>query len=137
MAEPKRFWLTVLISVILAVLVGYWLRGLLDMPEQVTQRLVVGPTAKDIRGDDLILHITSMDQVVWTAQDGATPLSIEFEQDIFDGTTPVNGRYQVRCSGAQCSSGNIKKGTKTGQSYKYWQRLGAGTPVDGRIIIMR
>ncbi len=106
-----------------------------------TRAIVVGPSAATLNYKKVALSKDMGDIAFWASKEKNRHLKIEFEDQIFEGMTPVGSRYRVNCSGRTCFSGEIREGTSEGL-YKYWQILEGPEgqnkdEKDGWIIIQR
>ena len=84
--------------------------------------IVVGPSAATLNYKKVALSKDMGDIAFWASKEKNRHLKIEFEDQIFEGMTPVGSRYRVNCSGRTCFSGEIRESTPYGL-YKYWQIL--------------
>ena len=87
-----------------------------------TRAIVVGPSAATLNYKKVALSKGKGDLAFWASTEKTRYLKIEFEDQIFEGMTPVGSRYRVDCAGRTCSSGEIRAETANGL-YKYWQIL--------------
>jgi hypothetical protein len=155
--------LTILITGVLALFIGFLVGRAVSphqppgppptvtpLPEPCSAKgnhtVTVGPKASDLNGDDC-LKLKKDQLLTWVAKDPKRMLTIEFEDQIFDGMTPghnVNGKqlYVVDCRNRHCFSRSVKSDVpEDGAKHKYWQFLsddpGGGNPdqADGWIVI--
>lgn len=113
-------------------------------PNKGNHTITVGPRASDLNGDDC-LRLKKTELLMWVAKDPQRELTIEFEDQIFDGMTPghvENGKqlYVVDCRNRHCFSRTVKSEAAPDVKHKYWQYLsdpGGGNPdkADGWIVI--
>ena len=102
--------------------------------------IVVGPRAQDLSLPLVEISKKDEDVLFWVSKSKGRVLYIEFEEELFEGMKPVNGRFRVECKGRICQSGEIKPGAPENKEHKYWQILenpdgSSRDKVDGRIII--
>jgi hypothetical protein len=114
-------------------------------PHKGNHTITVGPKASDLNGDDC-LRLKKSELLTWVAKEPQRMLTIEFEDQIFEGMAPghlENGKqlYVVDCKNRHCFSRSVKQDAVSDVKHKYWQFLsddpGGGNPdkADGWIII--
>ncbi|HYK43209.1 MAG TPA: hypothetical protein VE007_12535 [Thermoanaerobaculia bacterium] len=116
-----------------------------ECPKKGNHTITVGPKAKDLSDECLTMKKSQI--ITWVALEENRALTIEFEQEIFEGMEPghtENGKQLYvfkNCQNRRCSTTKTKSGVSTGVKYKYWQFLsddpGGGNPdkADGWIVI--
>jgi hypothetical protein len=108
--------------VLATVVAGAALGGFSGCTPKGTRAIVVGPSAATLNYKKVALSKEMGDIAFWASKEKNRHLKIEFEDQIFEGMTPVGSRYRVNCSGRTCFSGEIRESTQYGL-YKYWQIL--------------
>ena len=105
--------------------------------------VVVGPKACDLNYPKVQISKTDNEVTIWVAKKKTDKLRIEFDAEIFDGMTNVDGKWIPKDCGTSriCYSGSIKDSVvPSDHEYKYGQTFldengSVLETCDGRMII--
>jgi hypothetical protein len=145
MRTPSRY-LTVLVMLVIGCAFGCKKKGsnTSGEPDRIKKgisAIVVGPGPCDLNYPNVQISKTDSEVAIWVARKKTDKLRIEFDTEVFEEMTNVNGKWIPKDCGTSriCYSGNIKDTVVPSEhEYKYGQVLirdNNEESCDGRMII--